>query len=596
MRSIRLLRSFGPAAYLAFAVAALGCGAGDEQAPRTGDEDNIAETADLLGDDRVGEKLRGHLDRIPGTFPDFEALFGVGRKCAREDSKEIFIVEESSTRAGGTQEETEQLLPRAVVTGCNTDKANPDSAIQSFGLMAALISSPDAPKAADGDPMLMSPVEVMALDTRTGLYNFYVFEDNGPGKPGTLSRIRRMPDDTIVRYRLEPGKRVETIEEPGRACHNCHVHMGPLMNELTEPWSNWVSTHKKLPSAKLSGETKSIVDEAVAAGGEHDRSSFANDLEPVMKAAIRVWVDGLPGVPGSGFGPATIDGDQPDRLEGLLRTAFCETELNFASAFETVPIELFFDPAAIAGRGIAPPGSYPQDVFPFQMPVRSEMDKRIERFLIKQKYLSLRTVTAIRLVDDRWDIFSEKRCSLFDEVAKDLPREPAEVEARVRKVLTERLEAGGLAQGTRAAYMKALLDPATTAEALKAAQTHYLDEVADLYEKEVAKLKTPEGRAELKKRVAARKKAALAMFPGSASPLPVLEVDEEGSGGGGAGGSGAGGGGPGCAHAECSEGEALDPACSECAAAVCDEDPYCCETSFDATCVKVAKGIAACGC
>jgi hypothetical protein len=41
----------------------------------------------------------------------------------------------------------------------------------------------------------------------------------------------------------------------------------------------------------------------------------------------------------------------------------------------------------------------------------------------------------------------------------------------------------------------------------------------------------------------------------------------------------------GCAHDECDAGVALDSDCSSCAAAVCDDDPFCCTTSWDSTCV-----------
>src|SRR5262245_57739170 len=139
--------------------------------------DDVAETRRLFGDDRVGDALRNRPSKVPGTFAQVEALFGIGRKCARGDSKEIFVVEERQTRANGEQTPSEEgLMPRAVVTGCST---SPDSRAESYSLMVALVSSPDAPHAGDGDPMLLTSVEVMALDRKTGLYNFYVFESNG---------------------------------------------------------------------------------------------------------------------------------------------------------------------------------------------------------------------------------------------------------------------------------------------------------------------------------------------------------------------------------------------------------------------------------
>lgn len=54
--------------------------------------------------------------------------------------------------------------------------------------------------------------------------------------------------------------------------------------------------------------------------------------------------------------------------------------------------------------------------------------------------------------------------------------------------------------------------------------------------------------------------------------------------------------GDGCSHDECSAGGALDSTCSDCATAVCDADPFCCETEWDTLCVEEAEGQAACSC
>jgi hypothetical protein len=43
-----------------------------------------------------------------------------------------------------------------------------------------------------------------------------------------------------------------------------------------------------------------------------------------------------------------------------------------------------------------------------------------------------------------------------------------------------------------------------------------------------------------------------------------------------------------CAHAVCSTGAALDPACDPCVDAVCGVDPYCCGADWDAGCVQTA--------
>lgn len=46
-----------------------------------------------------------------------------------------------------------------------------------------------------------------------------------------------------------------------------------------------------------------------------------------------------------------------------------------------------------------------------------------------------------------------------------------------------------------------------------------------------------------------------------------------------------------CEHDTCTIGTPLDPTCSDCAANVCAVDPFCCETAWDATCVSEAETI-----
>jgi hypothetical protein len=450
-------------------------------------------------------------------------LFLVGRSCARTDSKEIYVVEEASSRATGATQAAAALLPRAVVTGCNTDKANPESVRTSFNLMAALVSSPDAPGAAQHDPMVLTPFEVMALDDKTGLYNFYVFESNGDGQTGTVTRVERQADGSIREFRQEPGKPLQISTNPDKRCFNCHVNGGPIMNELTEPWTNWVSTHKQLSETDLTGETLSIVSEAASPQGQSMRSSLANDLEQTMRAALRTWVMGGPTTPGSGRGAETLSGAQPGGLSALLKSTFCETELNFASALDTMPLELFVDPSAVLGAGYPRVPADPSDLFPILLPVRSESDKRVELFLQKSGYLSARTLAAVRAIDDLNDVFSDARCGLYPDVINGLPTAPADVDAKVRQVIGDRLKANLVPAGPRATYLAALIDPAVDDATVKQAKDAYMAAAIDAFNAAAALFNTTAGREQLKARVQARKDAAKAMFPNPANPLPVLD-------------------------------------------------------------------------
>lgn len=516
---------------LALGATAIG-GAACEDAG-TGDEQDVAETKNLFGDDRVADKLKGHLDKVPRSWQEFEKLFGVGRQCARTDSKEVYVVEESSTRATGEQVETDALLPRAVITGCNTGVGNPDDepAYMSYSLMAALFSSPDVPNASKGDPMVFDRVEVMALDRKTGLYNFYVMTPSAdPKKPGTLQRVQLRPDGKVYTYTKDPAKtKTVTKVSEDRLCNNCHVNMGPLMNEQHEPWTNWVSTHKTLPetASKLTGETASVVSEAIAFDGSHGRTSLANDLEKTIGAAIRVWNEGSLSKPDIGFVSENISGDQPQGVKGMLRSVFCQTELQYASTFSVVPIELFVDPGAVAGGSFIAPPAYSSELFPILMPVRSDMDKRIETAFIKKKILKQNTVIAIRLVDDRNDIFSAKRCGLYDPIAAALPTDITQVDAFIRNAL--KMQATTLYKaGNTKAYADVLLQDAPATDVVKAARVKYITDMQALYTTDIAKLKTVKGRDELKGRSQSRKDQAKVMFDRDANPMPILHDEKKG--------------------------------------------------------------------
>jgi hypothetical protein len=50
-----------------------------------------------------------------------------------------------------------------------------------------------------------------------------------------------------------------------------------------------------------------------------------------------------------------------------------------------------------------------------------------------------------------------------------------------------------------------------------------------------------------------------------------------------------------CSHEVCSAGPPLKDTCGKCAALVCSQDPFCCESFWDATCVSEANQCASCG-
>jgi hypothetical protein len=492
-------------------------------ADESGDAQDVKEKKSLYGDDRVGNMFKDNPELIPGTFQEIEKLFKIGRECGRTDSKEIFVVEESSSRADGEQTQTDVLLPRAVIGGCNTgDHTDPNSVANSFDMFVALISSPRAPNAAQNDPMLFTPVEVMALDHTTGTYNFYVFKTNGNGKPGTLIRVMRDPGtNKPIKFEQTAGSPAKPSNAVTNPCFSCHVNGGPIMNEMSRPWTNWVSVLKTLPKEKLGGETLSIASEAAPITDSH-RSSFANDLEQIMRASLRAWVNGTS--PTTGFGLMTLEGSFPGGIPLLLKSSFCETELNYVSSSDTVPVELFVDVDAANGAGLQPPPPIPGQVFPFQLPVRSEHDKRVEMYMRKRGFLTTRTITALRLVDDRHDIFSKTRCDLYPELleGKTFTKDkPGDVDAAVKALLTSKIDSFNLTDAQKT-YMQTLLDASKTDDDVTLARNAYFEELNTRFATATAQLNDANGLLTLNAYVKAQQDGARALFPGNANPLPIM--------------------------------------------------------------------------
>ncbi len=523
------------------AATAFACGVAPEEDVEDGAGAQQVSEATFYGDDRVGDVLRGKPELVPADFPTFEKLFAVGRACARADSKEIFVVEEEQTRLAGVRElhevTTTKLMPRAVVTGCNTrGAADPSGPEQSFSLMAALISDPGMHAAAQGDTMRMWPLEVMALDRKTGLYNFYLFEpavtpqdpfaELPAGTKGRVTRVYRAVEKrpglagtgewNVFQRRLEAGRGVTAEAQPiggGNRCFNCHVDGAPLLNEVADPWRNWVSSKQSMPSSAMAGVTKSLVDEAVP-NPTTGRASLANDLEPIMRAAVSRYVSGTGR---NGWARATLAGDLPGGLTRALESVFCQTEVNYASADESYPIEMFLDPSVASAASLVPPSSYGDDRVAFQVPVRGMRDKATERWLVDNGYLSAATEMAIRLVDDERDIFSATRCGLLAKLGSELPAtDPTQVHDRIRATVLAEADALPFAatQPKRLAYLKALLTPGIRRDV---ALREYLAELAARW----AGLDQSERAIKATERE--RKRDLRAMYPRASNPMPRLD-------------------------------------------------------------------------
>jgi hypothetical protein len=445
---------------------------------------------DMWGDDRVGNKFRNFTPdatckQIPRNYPEIEECFGIGRKCKRADSQEVFVVEERQSRTlNAPIKKAEQILPRAVVTGCGSG-TNAAALETSFSMMVGLFS----PQTKSNDPILLDDTEVMAYDKTTGLFNYYVFSDTG------VTRVYR--DGASVKERTFSFATKQASKPASSAdarCFGCHVNGAPIFNELSNPWTNWVSQVKPFPETQLGGVTKELVDLAVP-NQSKGTSSLAGSFEQIIKAADckyvagscnKVAVEASDAIAAeergmklqNGFGHRVLEGKEAGGVGRLLKSVMCETELNYTSATDAFPMEVFWEPA-IVGSAI---GKITNDGSGEvrQFPIRSEFDKDMELFLIGRMILAPSTKDAVRLVDDENDIMSTMRCDLHKEVAK-AGLTPQNANTRIKDAIRSHLAGASKfpwvdTQPARAAYLSALLDKGKKER--EEARTAYLREVS----------------------------------------------------------------------------------------------------------------------
>jgi hypothetical protein len=313
------------------------------------------------------------------------------------------------------------------------------------------------------------------------------------------------------------------------------------MNELSDPWTNWVSFKKAFPAnANMTGATKELVSLAVpdAARGT---SGLAGDLEQILRAAHCRYVGGReckkgpdapPDARPNGFGHRVLEGKEAGGVARLLKSVFCQTELNYVSAGQSLPEEVFFDPTATAPASVPKVSTGGDLRFPFQFPVRSEVDKDIELFLMGNRILAPSIVSAIRVVDDENDIFSQERCALLADITKTpLPAEGFRVNARVREAIVAKLSGPNAfsfvnaspPQPARIQYLKTLLDLVPGREAQDAARFDYSEEVLGRFAKKKAAFASGGlAKQAIVAREADRKDLARRMFDGG-GPIPVLD-------------------------------------------------------------------------
>lgn len=401
-------------------------------------------------------ELAADLSTLPTQLDAFEARFGVGRRCVRADSREIYTDEERSSRYGGRQQPADVLLPRIAITGCSATR-------ESFSLLVAETSPREARSAGTTatDPIAATPVEVMSFDPETKRYAFFeLFERDGVR---TLVRIERAADGSVIEHEKRQGAALVTRPATGPRCFGCHVHGEPMLLELSDPWLGWVSANKLQTERRdYSGHTAELVQESRLADGS--RTALASALEVTVRQ-----------------GMAQLSISAAFRTPGFARTAaaralFCPTTFNFATRGGSYPDALFVDPQVLRDLGLGIQPITIGTAAAVQVPVRAHVDERLEAALTSAALVRPELVKALRAFDDEHDV-SDRRCALLDALpAGWIDGSDADRNRTLAAVLLERTTDDG---SPRARYVRAqAAGESPSAELLTAYREELLARVA----------------------------------------------------------------------------------------------------------------------
>ena len=229
----------------------------------------------------------------------------------------------------------------------------------------------------------------MALDETTGLFNFYIIERPEPLHPhdrATVTRFIRRADGTdraLAEGRQPPrhdrGEHESQVlrlphqrrardergsRSRGRAgsARPASIRVAPSPGSRVSSWSELASLLARARPLVARERSEKITREAIA----------TSDRGPPPAARL-------------GRRATDASGQQPGGVSGLLKSVFCQTELNRLR----VPTRCRSSSSSTSSRGqfaaLEPPiNSLSLPHFPVRLPVRSEVDKRIEIFLQKK--------------------------------------------------------------------------------------------------------------------------------------------------------------------------------------------------------------------
>jgi hypothetical protein len=334
--------------------------------------------------DPISAVLRNAV-RDDGTLPgDYQSILDGLRAeldCA-QDQQHSFVVLSN-----------ESFNPKAVFTNCTSD---PQKASRAFVLLPSL--SPDR-------------------DVEPGLVHMAGWDDEA----GRYRRYATFPaDDGGMHINIEPG-----------FCLDCHggprelSSWQPLMNEMTNPWSQW-NAEPGFASHAFDEYLADDVSAAVVFGDvtRADLLDSASNLEPVIRAGIDRFT-------GARLRARERAADI-DKALALLQPAFCDETINFASEIHRtgeVRSAAVVDDAfrtLLPRAGAAGSWSFLSDTT-MRLPepdqdqanltlfaVRGESTVQAELALVSRGVLSATDLLRVRALDYSRPVLSQFRCDLFD--------------------------------------------------------------------------------------------------------------------------------------------------------------------------------------
>jgi subtilisin-like proprotein convertase family protein len=396
-----------------------------------GDSDCTGDKCDVLVD--FDSRLEGRSDpiadflrtldvddqsRVEADFGTFAEGIAIAQGCG-EESWKSFVISDAIVVG--------ENFPRVVSTVCSD---SPSKASEFF--IAASFKDPNE------EDVDVQRLEMFAWDAKTRQYRFY----------------ETVPvDENTIEITLDPQR-----------CTGCHLtpnglpnggmHMTPIMNELTQPWSHWNSEVPMFSDTGIPFRNHDFVVPQEARAGDDliryakDRVGAAQELE----AIIRAGHDRVAGARNREKRGTTDDWTKP---MNLLRPMFCEEQVNYTTEdFGTGLVRV----SALIPGGLREayraerPDNWAWDwlnndgervrlptaasVAPLGMlPVRGNADIAFEGRMMTPKLTAVLTpsqVLQIRALDWKRPVFSDFRCDLWKDALQRFETTPPRLAASTK--------------------------------------------------------------------------------------------------------------------------------------------------------------------